>query len=594
MNSGAAPDTLFHHFLLRHAADRPGHPAVVGERSTLTYAQLAALAHMYADHLRDWGVGDGDRIVLQLDPSPEALALLCACSLAGAVFVPLAPDCPPSRLAAITARTDAVLLVRAAEPSDTATAPSPDPADEPTDAATAPPPDPADPADPADEPTDAATTPPPDPVPRAALTPDGLRLPARRHAPGSSGGSGGPDGSGGPGSPGSPGSPDAPSASGAPGIRLATLGRDLAYLIFTSGTTGEPKGIMMSHRAVLAFWRALVAHCALGPQARVGSISPLQFDFSLLDYGLALGSGATLVLVPRYLYQQPRRMLDHLGRHGVTQMNGVPSIWSAVLRHTPGELSRAAHLEAVLFAGEAFPVEQLRRLTEAVPGLRVINCFGHSESVACSFHDLPTPLPDDLTSLPFSWGHPGAQLLLLDDSGRPVTRPGRVGELYLRADNLFSGYWRDPVATAAALVPNPLRPDDGEPVFRSRDLAETGEDGLLRYRGRADLQVKIRGNRVELEEVEHRLAAHPGISEAALTVQVQGEAGLQELRAVVVPAPGTTGPDPAELRRWCAEVLPSYMVPSEIRTTASLPVTANGKVDRTRLALLPAPTKETR
>jgi amino acid adenylation domain-containing protein len=521
----AADDTLLHHFLLRHAADRPDHPAVVGERSTLTYAQLAALAHVYADQLLDWGVGNGDRIVLQLDPSPEALALLCACSLTGAVFVPLAPDCPPSRLTAITARTDAVLLIRADEPADTTT------------------------SSPADQ------------VPHATLTPDGLRLPAKLRAP---------DGS---------------------GVRFATIGRDLAYLIFTSGTTGEPKGIMMSHRAVLAFWRALVAHCALGPQARVGSISPLQFDFSLLDYGLALGSGTTVVLVPRYLYQQPRRMLDHMGRHGVTQMNGVPSIWSAVLRHTPGELSRATRLRTVLFAGEAFPVEQLRRLTEAVPGLRVINCFGHSESVACSFHDLPTPLPDDLASLPFSWGHPGAQLLLVDDSGRPVTRPGQVGELYLRADNLFSGYWRDPVATRAALVPNPLRPNDGELVFRSRDLAETGEDGLLRYRGRADLQVKIRGNRVELEEVEHRLAAHPGISEAALTVQ--GEAGLRELRAVVVPVPGTIGPDPAELRRWCADVLPSYMVPGEIRTTASLPVTANGKVDRKRLALLPATTKET-
>jgi len=506
--------TLLHHFLLRHAEERADRPAVVSRTLTLSYAELAARADALAGQLAGWGVEPGDRVVLGLDPSPDALALLCACSMVGAVFVPVGPEAPEGRFLAIAERVDAVLLV--AEPS----------------------------AGPQrGEGTGWV---------RAELGDGALRFAEERRVP--------------------------------PGpVRLETTGRDLAYLIFTSGTTGEPKGIMMSHAAVLAFWRALGEHCALEDDARVGSFSPLQFDFSLLDYGLALGSGATLVLVDRALYHQPRRMLDWLGASGVTQMNGVPSLWSSILRHVPQELPRAAALRTVFFAGEGFPAADLRTLRAAIPALRIINCFGHSESVACSFLDLPDPLPAD-DAVPVGWGHPGAQLLLLDEAGRPVTTPGATGELHLRADNLFSGYWRDPQATARALVPNPLRPDDGELVFRSGDLARLGPDGELYFVGRDDLQVKVRGNRVELEEVERALGAHPGVAQAAVTVTGSGD----ELLAVVVRRRGAEVPlTAAELRQWCAATLPPYMVPGLLHLTdRPLPTTPNGKVDRPRLPAL--------
>ncbi|MCX4778473.1 amino acid adenylation domain-containing protein [Streptomyces sp. NBC_01264] len=524
--------SLLHHFLLRHAARLGDRPAVIGRESTLTYAELASRAATLAGQLAAWGVEPGDRVVLGLDPSPDALALLCACSMTGAVFVPVAPETPEARFRSLADRTEAVLLI-----AEDGTGPrSPE--------------------------ADARWS-------RARLHGGALEFSGPREA--------------------SPGP-----------VRLETTGHDLAYLIFTSGTTGEPKGIMMSHTAVLAFWRGLTEHCALDGDARVGSFSPLQFDFSLLDYGLALGSGATLVLVDRTLFHQPRRMLDFLGATGVTQMNGVPSLWSSILRYVPGELHRAASLRTVLFAGEGFPASELRTLRAAFPGLRIINCFGHSESVACSFLDLPDPLPEDGDDLPMGWGHPGAQLLLLDEDGAPVTEAGTTGELYLRADNLFSGYWRDPEATARALVPNPLRPRDRESVFRSGDRAELGADGHLYFRGRDDLQVKVRGNRVELEEVERVLGSHPRVARAAVAAAADGLLAVIARRPAPADSrdshdtrdihdmPGNRAPAgplaTAELRRWCADRLPPYMVPDSLHFTDSpLPTTPNGKIDRARL-----------
>ncbi|MER6203332.1 AMP-binding protein [Streptomyces sp. NPDC001586] len=532
--------TLLHHFLLRHAERLGDRPAVIGRESTLTYAELASRAAGLAGQLAAWGVEPGDRIVLGLDPSPDALALLCACSMTGAVFVPVAPETPEARFRSLADRTEAVLLI-----AEDGTGPQ--------------------------SPGEGSAA----PWSRARLHGGALEFSGPREAP--------------------------------PGpVRMETTGRDLAYLIFTSGTTGEPKGIMMSHSAVLAFWRALAEHCALDGDARVGSFSPLQFDFSLLDYGLALGSGATLVLVDRALFHQPRRMLDFLGATGVTQMNGVPSLWSSILRYVPGELHRAASLRTVFFAGEGFPASGLRTLRGAFPELRIINCFGHSESVACSFLDLPNPLPEESDSLPMGWGHQGAQLLLLDKDGDPVTEPGVTGELYLRADNLFSGYWRDPAATGRALVANPLRPHDRELVFRSGDRAELGADGHLYFKGRDDLQVKVRGNRIELEEVERVLRSHPRVAQAAVTAAADGLLAVIARRPAPAgshtshashashdtddshDAPGARTPagplDTAELRRWCADLLPPYMVPGSLHFTDSpLPTTPNGKIDRARL-----------
>ncbi|GHE84163.1 hypothetical protein GCM10014715_45310 [Streptomyces spiralis] len=362
-------------------------------------------------------------------------------------------------------------------------------------------------------------------------------------------------------------------------LRHEAVTTDPAYMIFTSGTTGRPKGVVMSHRGVLSFYRGMLARGIVGPGDRVATTSPLQFDFALLDIGLALGSGALLLPVPRELLHWPRRLLRFLTETGATQVDGVPSIWRSVLRHeADGLAALAGQVRGVLFSGEAFPVPELRRLQELLPGLRVVNCFGPTETMAFSLTDVPDPLPEGTDRLSIGFAYPGAEMLLIDDDGRPVTEPGVVGEIHLRGPSLFNGYWDDPEATRAALVPDPLCPESGQLVYKSGDLACRGEHGELYFAGRADLQVKIRGNRVELGEIERRLLEFPGVDAAAVVVRPLDGDDL-ELNAFVVPARGAA-PEAGSLTRFCKQTLPAYMVPRRMHLLPGLPLTPNGKTDR--------------
>ncbi|MFC9279489.1 amino acid adenylation domain-containing protein [Streptomyces collinus] len=371
--------------------------------------------------------------------------------------------------------------------------------------------------------------------------------------------------------------------SGRPG-RRTVVGGDPAYIIFTSGTTGRPKGVVMSHHAALAFYRGTQRFGAVSPDDRVASTSPLAFDVALFDICVSLGTGATLIAVPRAHLSFPRRLLGFLRDTGATVVHGVPSLWRPLLRHEPeGVAALGERLRGILFAGENFPLAELRGLRTLLPHLRVVNAFGATETVACSFSEVPDPLPETAEALSIGRGYPGAEILLLDEAGLPVEEPGVAGEMYIRCPSLFSGYWDDPEATRAALVPDPLEPRSGQLVYRSGDLAHRDQAGELYFCGRADSMVKIRGNRIELGEVERRLAEHPGVT-AALVLALDGPDGEAALTAfVVAPAPGAT---PVELAELCRRSMPAYMIPKRFLFLDELPLNANGKADRKALTAL--------
>ncbi|MFR9800516.1 AMP-binding protein [Streptomyces sp. MS06] len=364
--------------------------------------------------------------------------------------------------------------------------------------------------------------------------------------------------------------------------RREPVGTDTAYIIFTSGTTGRPKGVVMSHRGVVSFYRGMLQHAIVGNHDRVATTSPLQFDFSLLDIGLALGSGAAVVPVPRDTLRWPRRFVRFLQDMEVTQVDGVPSIWRSALRHEADGLAALRKLRGVLFCGEDFPFPELRRLQHLLPQARLVNCYGATESMACSFTDVPNPLPDGQEKLSIGFAHPGAEMTLVDESGRVVTEPGVQGEIHLRTPALFTGYWDDPEATRRARVPDPLNPRSGQPVLRTGDLAYRGEGGEMYFCGRVDSQVQIRGNRVEIGEVERRVLEYPGITAAAVLV-VQRPDREPVLAAFVAMAPGETAPKGTELSAFCAQTLPAYMAPKELHVMDEWPVTAHGKTDRAAL-----------
>ena len=503
---------LLHHHFLQYSQITPDAYAVISVNNQWTYKELSAYAYRYATVLDSCGLATGDRVVLELDPCPQAVALIAACSMLGLVFVPVSPESPQARVEHILQITEARLHIQVAPGSRS---------------------------------IPAQTN-----LLRGFLNGNSLQVDSYL--------------------------PEALRSRKGPVIES-----DLAYIIFTSGTTGQPKGIMMSHRAILAFFRGLVDHCKLEPTARVGTISPLQFDFSLLDMGLAFGSGATLVEVPRILIHQPKRLVQYLEKHRVSQMNGVPSIWRMILRYASEDIAALRHLQSILFAGEPFPIPDLVHLRALIPHLRIINCFGQSESIACSFTDVPCPLLPETENLSIGFAHPGTEMLLMDDQGHEIQEPAKVGEIYLRGASLFSGYWQNPEATEAALVPNPLRPFAPEKIFRTGDLAYKGLQGEIYCCGRRDLQVKILGNRVELEEVERRLCTHPAILQAAVIAVKRQENPM--LVAYVVLCKDKSALTTQELRLFCKETLPIYMLPSEIHFRESLPLTTNGKVNRKAL-----------
>ncbi|SMD22982.1 AMP-binding protein [Kibdelosporangium aridum] len=348
---------------------------------------------------------------------------------------------------------------------------------------------------------------------------------------------------------------------------------DTAYMIFTSGTTGCPKGVVMSHRGVTSFYRGMLRHGIAGPGDRIASTSPLQFDFSLLDIGLALGSGAAVVPVPRNLLRWPTRFLRVLRDTETTQVNGVPAIWRQVLQHAPSRLAELG-LRGVLFSGEEFPVHELRQLRRLLPEARIVNCYGSTESMAASLVDVPQSIPERLSIGP---AHHGAEMMLVGPDGRLVEDEDVIGEIHLRSPALFSGYWNDPRATEAALVPDPVEPRSGQKVLRTGDKGCFGRGGELYFRGRVDSQVQIRGNRVELGEIERRLVDFPGVSAAAAALTDE------ELTAFLVTA---TDCDERDLTSFCLAALPDYMVPHRFHTLPELPLTANGKVDRKALSAM--------
>lgn len=495
--SRAGDVPLLHEFLL--AGDEL-QAAVASPGGEWTYGRLGQYARECAAELVRQGAADGERVMVQLDPTPEAVGVLLACSMAGAVYVPVSPDMPDYRLRQVYEQIQPMAWLHASHALAAA-----------------------------------------GPL-RGEVTADGLRFAKMRPGPAQS--------------------------------RHRVLGTDSAYIIFTSGTTGHPKGITMSHRASVTFLQALADHCALSQDARVSSFAPLSFDFSLLDTGLALGSGATLVQAPRLLPHHPRRLLRFLAEYRVTQVNGVPSIWRSLLTH-PEHVTDLPALQAIFFAGEAFPVTQVRTLRDLFPTARLIHCYGQSESIACSFRDLPLRIPGEWETLPVAPAHEGAELMLIGPSGAEITTPDVTGELYLRGPTLFTGYWADQDATRAALVPDPRYGQSPERVLRTGDLARLTRVGEFNLAGRRDLQVQVRGNRVELEEVEKTLLGHPSVTDAAAVLVNEGT----ELAACVVLRCSDTVAK-ADLRAYCLERLPEYMAPRHIAVVPALPLSETGKLDR--------------
>lgn len=340
--------------------------------------------------------------------------------------------------------------------------------------------------------------------------------------------------------------------------------RSLAYILYTSGSTGTPKGVCISHRNALAFveW----AHAELVPRGdeRFASHAPLHFDLSVLDIYAAFMAGACVCLIPEAISFVAAKLVEFVRGERIAIWYSVPS--ALMLMERAGLLEDPPPaLRAVLFAGEPFPVEPLRRLRRALPDARLLNLYGPTETNVCSAYEVGEI--DDGADRPVPIGRAccGDSLWIEDEEGDrlPV---GARGELVVAGPTVMLGYWDAP-------------PQRGP--YRTGDLAERISADCYRYIGRRDAMVKVRGHRVELGEVEAVIASHEDVLEVA--VVVLGEGLESRLVAAVVARPGTA-PTLLEVKRWCASRLPRYMIVHGLRLLAGLPRSRNGKVDRRELA----------
>ncbi|MFJ9648260.1 amino acid adenylation domain-containing protein [Streptomyces sp. NPDC101206] len=350
--------------------------------------------------------------------------------------------------------------------------------------------------------------------------------------------------------------------------------RHLAYVIYTSGSTGRPKGVAVTHAGMANLVAVQVDRFAIDARSRVLQFASPSFDASVSELFTALLTGAALVLVPD---GDPLSALTDPELR-ITHATVPPSALAAVAEPD-------APLATLVVAGEACPPGLVARWAR---GRRMINAYGPTEATVCATMSEPLTPSDSVAPI----GRPvaGARAYVLDGVLRPVP-PGVVGELYVAGAGLARGYLRRPGLTAGRFVADPFGPS-GSRMYRTGDLARWRADGLLEFAGRADGQVKVRGFRVELGEVETVLAACPGVAHAAVTAG-EGPSGDVRLIGYVVPAAAGAGAgsgegacDPAAVRERLGRVLPAHMVPSALVVLEALPLTPNGKLDR---AALPVP-----
>ncbi len=352
---------------------------------------------------------------------------------------------------------------------------------------------------------------------------------------------------------------------------------NLAYVIYTSGSTGDPKGVMIEHRAICNRLLWMARTYPLDGSDRVLQKTPYTFDVSVWEFFLPLQTGSRLVLAEPEGHKSPAYLVETIDKANVTLVHFVPSMLRAFLGDS--EVARCRGLKHVICSGEALSRDLQDAFYELLPDTKLHNLYGPTEAAIDVSSWYCDPL-DEGKTVPIGRPVANTQLYVLDESLKPLP-PGLDGELFIGGVQLARGYLKRPDLTAQVFIPDHLTGNPGARLYRTGDRVRQRADGVIEYLGRNDSQVKLRGQRVELGEIDAALERHPAVERAVCIVR-QDQDGDQRLLAYICYQPHESLTN-TELRRHLRGILPRYMIPQVFVEMACLPLTSSGKVDRSAL-----------
>lgn len=356
--------------------------------------------------------------------------------------------------------------------------------------------------------------------------------------------------------------------------RTRGVDTDLLYVLFTSGSTGVPKGVTINHRSVIDYIDWVTETFEITEADSFGNQAPFYFDNSILDIYSTIKSGATTYIIPKNLFAQPVLLLEYLKEKKINTIFWVPSALIVVAKLKAfRNVDLSDTLRRVLFCGEVMPNKQLNTWRKFLPDVLYANLYGPTEITdACTYYIVDREFTDD-EPLPIGIPMANTDIIVLNDKNEPVNGD-EIGELCVRGTSLSMGYYNNPEKTREAFVQNPLNPYVPETIYRTGDLVKYNERGEIIYLSRKDFQIKHMGHRIELGEIETAVSSLEEISLCCCLYDEKRQKIVLFIEEEL---------EKAYINERISALVPEYMLPNKVVTLPDMPINANGKIDRVKL-----------